>query len=423
MSRDAFLLPRYAQGRIGESRPTFGEIRSSLGVRLGTFLGRASPQKRRNYSMTLRYLAGAVLLFLAACASDKDMKDMPAVPLVASVDAERALGAVRTSNQAEKFDAGVRASDSLPRFGSVTQSSNRGEDRVSSDAASAAFDGQALTVSIARENAGTITFDTATDIASSDSYPSPIPGHDGRAWTVLNATDEGLSVSFNIVSWDNDNPADYLAAGYWLHLSGDARSLEFDGAEVGVFVDGPELSTMSAPDLPVQGQARYVGPAQGFYIGRYGTDVPAVTPGSMEVGEFFSSIELTADFGEHTMGGCMGCRDGILFNGVLVDGDSGAQTELGITPRDFRVRLAAAPIRLDGTFRNHGVTVETIETERPAVTITRSSGSWGGKFSNVLDSDGDPRLAAGTVVGSFDTAGGGQAAFLGSFFGLKQPAQ
>ena len=369
-----------------------------------------------------RYLAGASLLFLAACASDKDMAD-PLVNAAPPVDEARALGAVRTSNQAEKLDAGVRAGDSLPRFGSVTQSANRGEDRVSSDAASVAFDGQALSVSIARESAGTITFDTATDIASSDPYPSPIPGHDGRVWTVLNATNEGLSVSFNIVSWDNDDPADYLAAGYWLHLSGDARFLEFDGAEVGVFVDGPELLTMSAPDLPVQGQAHYAGPAQGFYIGRYGTDVPAVSPGSTEVGEFYSSIELTADFGDNTIGGCMGCRGGILFGGLLVDGESGAQTEFEFTPRDYRVRLAAAPIDLDGTFRNHGVTVETIETERPAVTITRSSGSWGGKLSNVPDGDGDPRLAAGTLGGSFDTAGGGEAAFLGSFFGLKQQDQ
>ena len=145
-----------------------------------------------------RYLAGASLLFLAACASDKDMAD-PLVNAAPPVDEARALGAVRTSNQAEKLDAGVRAGNSLPRFGSVTQSANRGEDRVSSDAASVAFDGQALSVSIARESAGTITFDTATDIASSDPYPSPIPGHDGRVWTVLNATDEGLSVSFNIV--------------------------------------------------------------------------------------------------------------------------------------------------------------------------------------------------------------------------------
>ncbi len=359
----------------------------------------------------IRFLAGASLLFLAACTGGKDMAAPP-------IDAEPSLGDARTSNQAEQLEAGARAADSLPRFGSVTQSANHGEDRVSSDAAGAAFDGQNLTVSIARENAGTIRFDTATDIASGGSYPSPIPGHDGRAWTVLNATDDGLSVSFNIVSWDNDDPADYLAAGYWLHLSGDARSLEFDGAEVGVFVDGPELSMTTAPDLPVQGQAHYAGPAQGFYTGRYGTDVPAVSPGSTEVGEFFSIIELTADFADNTIGGCMGCRNGILIGGLRVDGESGVETEFEITPRDYRVRLAAAPIGSDGTFRNDGVAIETSE-----VTITRSSGSWGGKFSNVPDSDGDPRLAAGTLGGSFDTAGGGQGAFLGSFFGLKQPDQ
>ena len=53
--------------------------------------------------------------------------------------------------------------------------------------------------------------------------------------------------------------------------------------------------------------------------------------------------------------------------------------------------------------------------------VTRSSGTWGGKFSNVPDSIGDPRLVVGTNGGEFLEDDGSRGVFLGAFLGRKTP--
>ena len=54
--------------------------------------------------------------------------------------------------------------------------------------------------------------------------------------------------------------------------------------------------------------------------------------------------------------------------------------------------LSPAPIGPDGTFRDDGVTVEI-----DGRAIAASAGAWGGRFSDIADAAGDPRLAAGTA--------------------------
>ena len=375
-----------------------------------------------------RYALIAGLLFLASCSSGgggmpapADMPEPPATP-----DPVAQLTALATANQAVTLAATSRAANSLPRFGdSITQSGNRDSGGVSSDVAGTEFGEGQLTATITRQGAGPLALDTATDTLFSYDVPY-VPGYTLRTWALLSDTDEGALVSYHVVNWNNDDASDYLAAGYWIHLVDETQSLQFTSAEAGVFVDGPELSTLTAPVLPEDGQLTFAGPAQGFYVGRYGMN-PVVAEGSTEYGEFSSSILLTADFDEGTIGGCMGCPQAGSEDGgfevsafFFVDGASGEPGQLPGRVLDHQIHLQA-PLPMDGTFRNGsdgGVNVTLVAGNAE---LAESSGTWGGKFSNIQDAAGDPRLVAGTVGASFKSSLGGEGAFFGTFVGLNQP--
>ena len=377
---------------------------------------------------TGRCFAIVCVLFLTACASNDSKMAMPPDP-PASVDLEPTLDtalALFAANRAATFDAAAAAASSL----------------LSPDVISTVFDGQALTVSIPRPGANALAFDTQTDtIFSSPPLPlSPVPGHVLGYWTLLAPTPEGATISAHFISWDNADHTDYLAAGYWLHLTGltgEGQSLEFESAEAGVFMDGPELSVMTPPALPSVGQAVYAGPSQGFYVGKAGPNPlnPEVAPGSTEVGRFDSTIRLTADFGEHMVTGCMGCQlapgqlEGFRVNElVFVDGATGESIQRGerILPYVIRLEAAFSEDEVGSFGSNQIVSVETVPTSPgvlpPGFEIS-SSGSWGGRFSNVQEAGGEPRLLAGRVGVSFQTSGGGEGTVLGTFVGLPPQAQ
>ena len=207
--------------------------------------------------------------------------------------------------------------------------------------------------------------------------------------------------------------ADYAVLGHWLHFTGDMRSLSVTGVEMGTFVDGPELSSANPPNMPVRGQAVYSGPTSGVYVGRYGADAAALfgaSVGSGEVGAFTSTIDLTASFAQGTISGCVGCRSGVLLSGIFVDAATGQASTFENVSSPTRVHLGPASFGSDGAFRNRDVTVESSLYQ-----VASSSGAWGGRFSNILDSNGDPRLVAGTYGGEGTSAGGSEAAFVGAF--------
>ena len=366
-----------------------------------------------------RYLAIAGALFLAACASGGGGRqvDMP-LDLPPTLDNVYAL---YTANQQATLDALSQAAKSLH----------------SPDAIRTTFDGQQFTALIARQNANELAFDSEADEVLSYELPLTIvPGHAPiRHWTLLSAAPEGATVSAHLVSWNDADHNDYLAAGYWLHLSGvsgEGTALGFENAEAGVFVDGPELSPMIGAALPGVGQASYEGLAQGYYVGRFGTNPldPAVSAGSTEAGGFESTIQLTADFAEQTIQGCMGCRiastplQGFLVQDLFfVDGETGERTERGTRVAPLRAQLFETPLQVDGRFGSVGnVRIEPIgDAGLPPGFVTSSSGSWGGNLSSKFDEAGEPRLVAGNVGVTFQTAVGGEGAFLGTFIGLKQP--
>ena len=58
--------------------------------------------------------------------------------------------------------------------------------------------------------------------------------------------------------------------------------------------------------------------------------------------------------------------------------------------------------------------------EHPDISIASTEGAWGGRFSNIADSVGNPRLVASTFGAEAASAGGSEGAFLGSFVGTKE---
>ena len=53
-------------------------------------------------------------------------------------------------------------------------------------------------------------------------------------------------------------------------------------------------------------------------------------------------------------------------------------------------------------------------------TVTDTSGSWGGQFSNIQDAAGNPRLVAGTTGADWTESDGSRGAFVGAYIATAQ---
>ena len=288
---------------------------------------------------------------------------------------------------------------SLPAFGSVTQSVNReGGSGISTDRASTTFDGDTFTLRVERQS-GTDLVVTSDDprVAFGAIEISPLPDHTylGDGLLVDYDTDE-TTLTYVAVSWDNDDPTDYLAGGYWLHFSGDVLGSNFRADDAGAFVDGPEIDIANRPTMPTQGSATYRGVTEGLYASH------DASSGENEIGLFNGDMELTANFLAGTIGGCIGCGRGVYLN-------------YEIAPSGYRVRLGRTNIEANGVYRGTSVTLE-----HPTIRIASTSGRWGGMFSNQSNSEGEPRLTAGTVGGQATTDDGSEAVFVGAYYGVAQ---
>ena len=104
------------------------------------------------------------------------------------------------------------------------------------------------------------------------------------------------------------------------------------------------------------------------------------------------------------------------------DGISAAATLLTANETDsadyltagYRLRLETTEFDSSGTFVG-----QQLRLEHAVLSITSIAGVWGGQFSNVADSDGDPRLVAGTFGAEAISTGGSEGSFLGSYIGIK----
>ena len=273
-----------------------------------------------------------------------------------------------------------------------------------------------LSVDVRITGGGTRTLDTVRDIewTSALFLPRPVqPNHSSREWILADGHHDGRVFVYAVASWDNADPTDYLAAGWWLVYPPDVPYREFEAATRGVFLDGPELDPADPPDLPVAGTASYAGTMGGLYTYNYGRAWDELA-GSTEVTEFAGPVSLTADFERNRLTGCLGCEGPIetapgrhLFPAVPWGADDPAAL-----PAGYDVRFEAS-IGASGAFEDTAVTVS-----HPDRSVVSSAGTWRGQFSNRPDADGNPRRVVGSTDALFAEDDGSHGRFTGIFDAL-----
>lgn len=305
-----------------------------------------------------------------------------------------------------------QAATTFPAFGSVTQSSNSMDSSgstgctgsscsqapghlISTDTASTTFTGDRFTLTVTRENDSPIVFDTATDEAE-QSLPglSPVTGRQSQIGTIVDATANSLAIAVTFVDWSSTDTTDYLA-----------------DVEIGAFVDGPELS--GSVDMPASGTASYSGITSGIYAAKYGTALPRGSAGSYGAGEYLGNIYLTANFDTSSISGMI---DHIDLYGSYLETPSGTLQTLDDYPQSgYQIMLDSLSITENGSFRGTGVRLA-----HPQLSMTHTDGAWGGKFSTLDDSSGNPRMVAGTYGGTARTSGASEVVFIGAFYGSTE---
>ena len=274
-----------------------------------------------------------------------------------------------------------------------------------------AFDGNVLTVDLSSDGA-TLKLNTLRDAIATEAFRSLIPNQSGRSWVLRNAAYDSTSLVYAVVSWDNNDPTDYLAAGWWVHVPLDTN----DPASVqrAVFIDGPEIDTNDPPTMPVAGKARYAGGAGGVVSYRFGASWGGLA-GKQALGEYTAVMTAIADFDDGTITGCLGCVGDITSERRHLV--SVYEDILGVDLPDvpapmeaLEVHFASTPLNADGTFESTEATVT-----HPTRTISESEGFWGGSFSNVDDPDGHPRLVGGFSDAVFTEEDGSEGYLWGIF--------
>ena len=234
--------------------------------------------------------------------------------------------------------------------------------------------------------------DETGDVAAA----SRVAGYSQRTWTLF---DNG-PLAVVSVRWNDLDNSDYLAAGWWVRDTYGRHDME-----AGAFFDGPELRG-PLPDsmtLPLSGQAVYHGEAVGLYQTQtrvhctaFPCDIPS--PDRL-VGEFVGDAKLVANFARGDIEGCVGCQQGIRFTPAAYDLDSGDVERGDAVTRDYlfwlhRTGFLESP-HTKGTFGGDLTVV-------PLGDRAAGYGFWQGRFSNLSDSAGHPRLLGATLHGQFE---------------------
>ena len=278
------------------------------------------------------------------------------------------------------------------------------------------FSGPNLRVFLTLEDGTDVSVNSADDAVDTQPGVTPIPGHQARTWTFVKDADIGASVAHGLVSWDPKDPADYLMAGWWAQFPGQHYpDIDFaDSIQYGIY-DGPETDPSVPPELPLEGQATYVGQAGGLYAYEPGSDW-GEDEGAKVLDEYEGVITLTADFADATLSGCIGCTGDLVTRrahfGIFL-GDE--VRDVRAIAADYELHLGVTPFNPEGTFENTDVEVRHPERE-----ITQSEGFWGGSLSNRQDQDGNPRLAVGFSAAKFEESDGSDGSFFGTFLALSE---
>ncbi len=281
------------------------------------------------------------------------------------------------------------------------------------------FVGGVFSIDVPTSGGQTRTLDTVRDLEGTWGryLPRPLqPNHSSREWILVDNHYDGRVFLYAVVDWNNADPTDYLAAGWWLAYPPDVPIWAFESATRGVFLDGPELDPANPPDLPLAGTATYVGGMGDLYTYNY-RRAWGELDGSTEVTEFAGPISLTADFALNRLTGCLGCLGPIetapgrhLAPAVPWGADDPAAL-----PADYDVHFEAS-IGANGAFEDTAVTVT-----HPDRTVVSNAGTWRGQFSNVPDADGNPRRVVGSTDALFAEEDGSHGRFTGIFDALTPP--
>ena len=261
------------------------------------------------------------------------------------------------------------------------------------------FSGPRLRVFLNLPDGTPVSVNIEDDAVSTRPGRTVIPGHQARDWTFVKDAEIGASVVHALVSWDPEDPADYLMAGWWAqfpdqHLPGLSfrrlgairhRGRPGDGS------CGATRTAGSPAGRPMSG--RPAGSTPMRWAADWGE-----AEGSNIVEEWEGHIALTADFAAKTIAGCVGCEGDLVTRrahfGVFLGDEVTRCPEA--TAAGYELHLGEAPIRPDGTISHPVVAVRHPERD-----VTASEGHWGGGLSSIPDGDGNPRLAAGFVRGGF----------------------
>ena len=273
-----------------------------------------------------------------------------------------------------------------------------------------------LSIDVRTPDGRTRTLDTVRNIewTSGLFLPRPVqPNHSSREWILADNHYDGRVFLYALVSWDNADPTDYLAAGWWLIYPPGVPIRAFEAAARGVFLDGPELDPANPPDLPLAGTASYVGSMGGLYTYNYGRAWGELAE-STEVTEFNGPVSLTADFDRNRLAGCLGCQGPIATapGRHLAPAVPWGADDPAALPADYDVRFEAS-IGASGAFEDAAIAVA-----HPDRTVVSSAGTWQGQFSNVPDVDGNPRRAVGSTDVLFAEDDGSHGRFTGIFDAL-----
>lgn len=306
--------------------------------------------------------------------------------------------------------AAVRASRNLPRFGSVTQSSNGDPvSGVTTDIASITHGpAEYFELTIDRQDGTSLIFDSDTSYLDSMRR-----GFNSRFVFVelLDASDTHASYAFTHHSYFGNT--DPTTLGYWLHVEGDLGgpigSAEgvfsvtgIGKAEIGAFVvSGPQFA--DPVSLPNIGTARYQGWGRGIYIlneptadlmgdrDTIETLVSEFTRLSLVGGIGVAEVRLEADFTNSTISGSISGSSPDFYRTVdrTVE-ESVSSAEIILHPAAFNP---------DGSFDGQQVSLSHWQGYHDPSTseaIVTSSGTWGGRFSNATGASGIPQHVAGT---------------------------
>ena len=225
---------------------------------------------------------------------------------------------------------------------------------------------------------------------------SRVAGYSQRSWTLFN----NGPLAVVSVRWNDDDDSEYLAAGWWVRDTFGRNALE-----TGAFFDGPELRgpLPESMSLPLSGQAVYYGEASGFYqvqtrvhCTAFPCDIPSL---DQLTGEFVADAKLVANFASGDIEGCVGCQRGIRFTPAAYDLNSATIVRGSAVTEEYLFWLHRAGFlespHAKGTFAGDLTVV-------PLGAPASGHGFWRGRFSNLSDNTGNPRLLGATLNGQFE---------------------